>query len=69
MKFSSFQYKEFSKYWFDISKIIVASLVVKFFEPEAKQITFSSLATIFVGLTLAFIFVILGLKLSKEVKE
>lgn len=69
MKLTQFQIQEFSKYWFDLSKIVVASLVIKFFEPQAPTVSANSLFTIFVGLTFAMACVIFALRLSKEKKR
>lgn len=60
------QRKEFGKYWFDVSKIMFASLVVKLFEPGAPVIILGSLVTILFGLTSSVFFAILGLRFSKE---
>jgi len=64
-----FQLKEFSKYWFDLSKVTFGSLILKLFEPGAPRLETRSLLTIFSGLTFSVFFVILGLKYSKEIKE
>lgn len=69
MKLTQFQLQELAKYWFDISKILVGSLVVKFFEPKAPEFTGGSLAAIFASLTLAFLCVILGMNLLGRVKK
>lgn len=63
-----FQQQEFSKYWFNLSTLTIASFVLKFFEPQAPKITLGSIITLFIGLTLAVAFIIIGLWFSKEVK-
>lgn len=69
MKLTQFQLKELSKYWLDLSKITLASLVVKFFEPTVLTATIISLITIVAGLTFAALFVMVSLRLSKGVKR
>ena len=64
-----FQLKEFSKYWFDLSKLTIASLILKFFEPGSPKISIGSVLILFVGLTCALFFVIVGLKVGKGVKR
>ena len=68
-KLREFQLKEFSKYWFDLSKLVFASLILKFFEPEVPKLTSGSFLTMFSGLTISAFLATVGLRLSKEVKE
>jgi len=68
MKLNKYQYKEFSKYWFDLSKLTFASLIVKLFEPGAPKFEFRSILTIISGVMFSIVFITLGLKFSKEVK-
>ena len=53
VKFSDIQYKELAKYWFDLSKLIVASMILKLFEPQTSQLTLSSGITVVFGLIFA----------------
>jgi len=69
MKLVKFQFKEFAKYWFDLSKITFGSLILKFFEPEAPKFDLRSVLTIICGLILASIFALLGLKIGGKVKK
>jgi len=64
-----FQLKEFSKYWFDLSKVTFASLILKLFEPGAPKFVFGSFGVLLLGLTLTLIFVILGLRFARGVKK
>lgn len=64
-----FQIEEFAKYWFDLSKITFASLVIKFFEPEKLRFTIGSWITVLLGLTVTILLVMIGLLLSREVKK
>jgi K+ transporter len=66
---NQFQIEEFSKYWFDLSKITFASLVIKFFEPEKLRFTTGSWITVSIGLTVTFLLAMIGLLLSREVKK
>jgi hypothetical protein len=68
-KLAEFQLKEFSKYWFDLSKVTFGSLILKFFEPAAPKLTPGSVEVLFLALTLTLIFVILGLRFAQEVKK
>jgi hypothetical protein len=68
-KLSSYQLKKLSDYWLDISKLAIASLIIKFFEPDAPRFTISSALTMIGGLLIAIIFAILGLKFSRKVKQ
>jgi len=68
IRLSNFQIKQISKYWFDLSKLTFASLILKLFEPEAPKFTYSSYATIVLGLIATAIFVMLGLEFSRKVK-
>lgn len=68
-KLKEFQLKEFSKYWFDLSKVTFGSLILKLFEPGAPKLETKSVLTIFSGLTVSVFFIILGLKFSEKVKE
>lgn len=69
MKFTKFQYEEFSKYWFDLSKLVCASFILKFFEPGAPKFTINFVLTVVAGLTIAGILAILALSLGKRVKN
>lgn len=69
MKLTQFQLKEFSKYWFDLSKLALVSFILKFFEPGAPKFDINFAVTVTIGLTLAIGFAILGLKLAKEIKR
>ena len=66
---SRFQLREFSKYWFDLSKLAVASLILKFFEPEALWLGSFSVLTICLGLAFSALLAILGLRFAKEVEK
>lgn len=65
---SEFQFKELAKYWFDLSKLTFVSLILKFFEPEARLASSFSFLTIVFGLTAAAGFVIVGLYFAKGVE-
>jgi len=67
--FSEFQLREFSKYWFDLSKVIFASWVLKFFEPETLRWGGQSHVVLILGLTAAIAFVIVGLLFAKGVDK
>lgn len=69
MKLTKFQLKEFTRYWFDLSKVTFGSLILKFFEPQAPRLTPGSLGVLLCALTLTFIFAILGLRFSRGVKK
>ena len=62
------QRKEFAKYWLDLSKIAVGSLIAKFFDSNVPTFTTASFITLLLGLTLVFFFAILGLRFAKEKK-
>ncbi len=68
LKLSKFQQKEFSKYWFDVSKLTFGSFILKLFEPASPKFTIASMITLLFGLTLALIFVMVGLRFSQGVK-
>lgn len=65
-KLSKFQREEFAKVWFDISKLCVASLILKMFEPGHNGFDFFSLLTMVSGLTAFWLCVRLGLYIGKE---
>jgi len=69
MRLTQFQYKEFAKYWFDLSKVTFGSLILKLFEPGAPKIELKSILTVISGLTFSVFFAILGLRFAKEVKQ
>lgn len=69
MKLTEFQFKEFAKYWFDLSKITFGSLILKFFEPEAPGFGPRSILTVFSGLTFSAFFAMMVLVISKKVKK
>lgn len=69
MKFTEFQLKEISKYWFDLSKLTFVSLILKFFEPGSPSFSWFTVLTIFFGLTATALFAIVGLRISREVKN
>lgn len=66
---SHLAYKELASYFFDISKLTVGSLILKFFEPQSARLTFGSFVTMLAGLILAGFFATLGLWFAKEVKQ
>ena len=66
---STFQKQELAKYFLDLSKLVIGSMVVKFFEPSGAQITSQTILTIVVGLTIALLIVIIGLMISKGKKK
>lgn len=59
---------ELSKYWFDLSKLTFASLILKLFEPGVAEFTSLSVATVLLGLIGTVLFVMIGLVFSKKVK-
>lgn len=65
-KLDKSQRKELAKYWFDLSKLALISFVIKLLEPGSITSVYGSLPTIFSGLTVSVLFVILGLRFSKE---
>lgn len=69
MKLTQFQLQEISKYWFDLSKLTFASLILKFFEPNLSGPFQGSTGTIAIGLTATLAFAILGLIFSKGVRK
>lgn len=67
IKLSNFQIKQISKYWFDLSKLTFASLILKLFEPGGSRLNLISLGTLFWGIVLTGIFVGLGIEYSRKV--
>lgn len=60
------QKKELAKYWFDISKLVLASLVLKLFEPGLIISSQEVSLTLISGLTSSILLVILGLRFAKD---
>lgn len=69
MKLNKFQFREISKYWFDLSKLSFVSLVLKLFEPNMSNMDLRSFLTIITGLILTGSFASIGILFSKGVKE
>jgi len=69
LRLNKFQLKEISKFWFDLAKLTLISLVLKLFEPGAPSIDLRSTLTVISGLIIASAFIIIGLLFSRGVKE
>lgn len=66
-KLSKFQREEYAKLWFDVAKLIAASLILKSIEPGSNNFfDFRSFITMIVGLTAFWICVKFGLYIGKE---
>ena len=66
LKLDKSQRKEFGKYLFDLSKLVLVSFVIKLFEPGSPITNIGSVLTIMLGLTISTMFAMLGLYFSKE---
>jgi hypothetical protein len=69
VKLTKFQSEEISKYWFDLSKLTLLSLVLKLFEPSKAEMNLISILTIISGLILAGCFASMGILFSGKVKK
>lgn len=49
---SRFETKKLAEWWFDLSKIVVASLVLKFFEPGDISLDKAAVVTVFTGVVI-----------------
>jgi len=69
VRLNLFQYKELSKYCFNLSLLIFASLFLKYFEPGSPGFNFVTMRAVLIGLLFGLAFVMIGLLLSREVKK
>lgn len=66
---SKFQVQELTKHAFDLSKLVVGSMILKFFEAGGPKFQLESILTLLAGLTISLFMVIIGLMISKEKKK
>ncbi|HTK03210.1 MAG TPA: hypothetical protein VL401_00380 [Alphaproteobacteria bacterium] len=66
IRLSRNQISELSKYWFDLSKLTFASLILKLFEPGIAKFDGISIGIALWGLMGTIIFATLGLEFSKN---
>lgn len=65
-KRSAYELKKLSDFWLDLSKLVMASLVFKFFEPMGIGLTPAVVVTLAVGLTLAVACAKVGLTFARK---
>jgi hypothetical protein len=65
---STFQKQELAKYFLDLSKLVVGSMIIKLFELKDTSFAFESVVTLLAGLTVSIILVIIALVISNERK-
>lgn len=68
IRLNEFQSKELSRYCFDLSKLVFASLVLKLFEPGGPKLDTDSTLGVLYGLFFLSIFAILGHMFGGQVR-
>lgn len=68
-KRSQYELKKLADFWLDLSKIILISFVVKFFETGTKVFSWSSLVTMMAGLFFSILSANIGLRFAKKVNH
>lgn len=66
-KRSQYELQKLADFWLDLSKLILLSFVIKLIEPGKVTVSWTSMITILVGLTVSVSCARIGLRFAKKV--
>lgn len=66
---SNFELQKLAEWWFDLSKITLGSMAIKFFEPGVWDYSVKSFSSLTAGLFLGLLFARLGTRFARMVER
>ncbi|TSC86077.1 MAG: hypothetical protein G01um101416_727 [Microgenomates group bacterium Gr01-1014_16] len=65
---TSFELQKLAEWWFDLSKIVLGSMAIKFFEAGTSDYSFKSFGSLAAGLLLGLLFARIGQRFARMVE-